>query len=330
VLAISGVLFVGAFSAHSFISPSLIALALSYSLYISDDLMFLVIIWAWFEQGMVSPERILQYIDLPAEGTSNQLELFREDDNSNDDHHNRSGGITLPTGTWPSQGIIEFRGVWFRYQPIENTFDKYQARNSQGDDIGAGCVLKNLNFKTAHKEKIGIVGRTGAGKSSLTMCLFRISEIARGAVYIDGVDVSTLSLACLRSAIEIVPQNPVVFKGSLRNYIDPFEEYSDDQIWASLKKARLVSMVEKMGSANGNGLMVDIAENGENMSVGQRQMLVMSRALLREAKILVMVSGISVTMQLQHNVKTSILRICKHFILCLIHIAGRSHCCNGY
>ena len=111
---------------------------------------------------------------------------------------------------------------------------------------------------------------------------------------IDGEDVSQLSLACLRSAIEIVPQNPVVFKGTLRNYIDPFEEYSDSQIWSALRKAKLVGMVEMMRSSTGNGLDVEIAENGENMSVGQRQMLVMSRALLREAKILVMVSGCAV------------------------------------
>jgi ATP-binding cassette subfamily C (CFTR/MRP) protein 1 len=169
-------------------------------------------------------------------------------------------------------------------------FDKLQASTSRGDNIGAGCVLRNLNFKTTNREKIGIVGRTGAGKSSLSLSLFRISELARGKVLIDGVDISTLSLTCLRSAIEIVPQNPVVFKGTLRNYIDPFDEYDDAQIWAALKKARLVSMVEKMGSSLGKeGLLVEIAENGENMSVGQRQMLVMSRALLREAKILVMV-----------------------------------------
>jgi ATP-binding cassette subfamily C (CFTR/MRP) protein 1 len=124
------------------------------------------------------------------------------------------------------------------------------------------------------------------------MCLFRISEIARGKVFIDDVDTSTLSLGCLRSAIEIIPQNPVVFKGPLRNYIDPFEEYSDEKIWEALRKARLVDMIEKMSgsspSSSGNGLLVEIAENGDNMSVGQRQMLVMSRALLREAKILVM------------------------------------------
>ena len=135
------------------------------------------------------------------------------------------------------------------------------------------------------------LGRTGAGKSSLTMCLFRISEIARGKVFIDDIDTSTLSLGCLRSAIEIIPQNPVVFKGPLRNYIDPFEEYSDEKIWEALRKARLVDMIEKMSGgslSSGNGLLVEIAENGDNMSVGQRQMLVMSRALLREAKILVM------------------------------------------
>jgi len=294
LLAISSVLFVGTFSSHSFISPQLLALALSYALNISDDLAYLVSIWAWFEQGMVCPERILQYIDVPKEGTCKQLDLFRDDREvdyvsfEKDIGRSDDNVSTLSRSIWPSQGVIEFKDVCFRYQPIENIGDKIVAQRDFDNGKASGYVLRNLSFKTKPNEKIGIVGRTGAGKSSLTMCLFRISEISRGCVIIDGADVSTLNLACLRSAIEIIPQNPVVFKGSLRNYIDPFDEYSDEKIWLALKKARLVEMVEKMGGASAAGLSVEIAENGDNMSVGQRQMLVMSRALLRDAKILVM------------------------------------------
>ena len=295
VLAICGILFAGAFSV-GFISPSLLALALSYSLYISDDLMILVTIWSWFEQSMVCPERILQYIDVPPEGTSVQQRLFKEDDKDTYDMNeggsvsptfSGDSGVSLSSTSWPVGGVIEYRNVWFRYQPIESSFEK--RRQAMLDDIDSGCVLRNLSFKTGVHEKIGIVGRTGAGKSSLTMSLFRISEITRGEILIDGIDISTLSLPILRSAIEIVPQNPVVFKGTLRSYVDPFDEYDDSEIWSALRKAKLEKAVERMSTSSAAGLLAAIAENGENLSVGERQMLVMSRALLREAKILVMV-----------------------------------------
>jgi ABC-type multidrug transport system fused ATPase/permease subunit len=321
ILVVSAALFVGS----GFISGGLVALSLAYMLSISDDLMSLVMIWSWFEQAMVCPERVLQYVDVDQEGTSKQKHLFEIDSTEectkvplNDIHDDDTAallpktaasqyttpagddlGACLPKAQWPSAGVVEYRDVFFRYQPDQTEY-----------------VLRGISFKTCPGEKIGIVGRTGAGKSSLTMSLFRIAELSAGHVFIDGVDLSTLSLPCLRSAIEIVPQCPVLFKGTIRNYLDPFDEYSDQQIWSAIQKAGMADMINAMARAQyfagrGSGgaslsmsssgrdrdsrhmspteaLQTQLAENGENMSVGQRQMLVLSRALLREAMVLVM------------------------------------------
>ncbi|EQC24811.1 ATP-binding cassette, subfamily C (CFTR/MRP), member 5, partial [Saprolegnia diclina VS20] len=161
---------------------------------------------------------------------------------------------------------LKFENVSFRYKPNDP------------------LVLKDLNFDIRSGEKIGIVGRTGAGKSSLTMALFRINEIASGHMYMDGVDTKSVGLKTLRESMAIIPQNPILFKGTLRNYLDPFDDYSDDQLWDALTKVRMQTRV----STEELKLESPIEENGENYSVGERQMLCMARALLRQSKIVVM------------------------------------------
>lgn len=118
------------------------------------------------------------------------------------------------------------------------------------------------------------------------MCLFRIAELHKGQVLIDGVDISSLSLHCLRSRVAIIPQAPVLFKGSLRGYLDPFDEYTDADIWSVLEKGNIADTFRRM-STDG-GLNAELAENGDNLSVGQRQILVLCRALLCNAKVLLM------------------------------------------
>ena len=137
------------------------------------------------------------------------------------------------------------------------TFRDYSVRYREGLDL----VLKGIDCRVKPSEKIGIVGRTGAGKSSLTVGVFRLIEAAGGSVVIDGVDISRLGLEDLRSRITIIPQDPVLFSGSLRLNLDPFEDHTDDEVWHSLENAHLKGFVDAINA----GLDYEIAEGGENL-----------------------------------------------------------------
>ncbi|RLN98500.1 hypothetical protein BBJ28_00026315, partial [Nothophytophthora sp. Chile5] len=182
--------------------------------------------------------------------------------------HEGSGNALViePVAEWPQHGSIQFDNVVFNYKE------------------GGAPVLKGLSFDIKSDEKIGIVGRTGAGKSSLTMALFRINELVSGRILIDGVDIATMPLHTLRSRMSIIPQSPVLFKGTLRAYMDPFDEFTDADVWSAFDK---VDMKEQVGALE-NQLSFELSENGENFSVGERQMLCMARALLTRSRIVVM------------------------------------------
>ncbi|DBA00231.1 TPA: hypothetical protein N0F65_007875 [Lagenidium giganteum] len=227
---------------------AVIGLAFSYALKVSQNLEKIVQVLSRVETMMVSPERMQEYITIEQEAPY-KTPAFDPPASSN----------------WPEAGAIAFDKVCFRYK--------------EGDRL----VLNNLSFSVRGGEKIGIVGRTGAGKSSLTMALFRINELASGSVIIDGLDASKLGLQVLRGKLSIIPQNPVLFKGTLRSYLDPFDEYTDDQLWACIRQVSLQDRI----SSDENKLACMVEENGENFSVGERQMLCMARALLRQTKIVI-------------------------------------------
>ncbi|XP_051631248.1 multidrug resistance-associated protein 1 isoform X9 [Manacus candei] len=243
------VLFAALFAviARNKLSAGLVGLSVSYSLQITAYLNWLVRMSSEVETNIVAVERVKEYTEMEKEA-----EWSIEQ--------------TAPASTWPEEGKIEFRGYGLRYR----------------EDLD--LVLKNINVTINGGEKIGIVGRTGAGKSSLTLGLFRINEAAEGEIIIDGINIAKIGLHDLRFKITIIPQDPILFSGSLRMNLDPFDQHSDEDIWRSLELAHLKNFVSSLPDK----LNHECAEGGENLSVGQRQLVCLARALLRKSKILVL------------------------------------------
>ncbi|KAL8105334.1 ABC transporter C family member 4-like [Apium graveolens] len=229
------------------IKPENVGLTLSYGLSLNGVLFWTVYLSCFVENRMVSVERIKQFISIPSEAEWKMTE-------------------SLPSPDWPNSGNIDITNLQVRYR--SNT----------------PLVLKGITLGICGGDKIGVVGRTGSGKSTLIQVFFRLVEPCGGKIIIDGLDICKLGLHDLRSRFGIIPQDPVLFQGTVRSNIDPIGLYSDEDIWKSLERCQLKDVVAEKPEK----LDAPVVDSGDNWSVGQRQLLCLGRVMLKHSKILFM------------------------------------------
>lgn len=257
-------------------------LSLTYSVTFTENVLWLVRMYSEMQQGMNSVERVKEYLDVDQEADA----VIPD---------------SRPPANWPDKGTVDFTDYTTRYRP----------------DLDS--VLREVSFRVQPGEKVGIVGRTGAGKSSLALALFRGLEAETGGISIDGVDIGTIGLRDLREAITIVPQDPTLFTGTIRSNLDPFGLFSDEEVFTALRRVHLISTVPSgtttprttATTSSGSSTAINdpaaaasaaiadnknifynlsshVSESGSNLSQGQRQLLCLARALLKNSRVLMM------------------------------------------
>lgn len=276
------------------ISAASVGLLTSYVFQIAGQLSMLIRTFTQVENEMNSAERLYEYaFKIPEEAPY----LITEN---------------TPPAEWPKDGAVTFKNVNLAYRPE------------------LPLVLKDVSFNVKPMEKIGICGRTGAGKSSIMTALYRLSELRSGEIFIDGIDISKLGLKDLRSKLSIIPQDPVLFRGNIRKNLDPFGEYDDSKLWDALRRSGLIddARLETVKKQNKDEdtlhkfhLDQAVEDEGSNFSLGERQLIAFGRALVRDSKILILDEATSsVDYETDSKIQATIVReFSQCTILCIAH-----------
>ncbi|RLV91494.1 Oligomycin resistance ATP-dependent permease YOR1 [Spathaspora sp. JA1] len=266
------------------ISASSTGLLLSYVIQIVGLLSLTIRSMTEVESEMSSVERLHEYaFNLPQEAAYEST--------------------TPIPAQWPGSGYIKFNDVKLRYRP------------------NLPLVLNGLDVSFYPGEKVGIVGRTGAGKSSIMSAIYRLVELEQGSIEIDGIDISKLGLYDLRSSLSIIPQDPMLFQGTIRSNLDPFSEYEDSVLWSALIRAELVDEQTKYDTNHKFHLSQKVEDDGFNFSLGEKQLIALSRSLVKQSRILILDEATSsVDFETDYKIQQTITREFKHCtILCIAH-----------